>query len=365
MLSKVFFLTFLYLLSSAWGFANNGFLPIRDGYTPAAGTELKVSVPKGYSQGTFNMCFAFAAGVLLDTATCQKEGFRDCRSLSEEKRASPLDISRFAKMDVDPMRVGDRNQYPELDFGGALPWTLETALRASIVSSARCASPERIFSTADRAANDIDAKLWREVEGAFNAYRDELGRKDNSIASVLTLQKLLGRFDIQITREEIVKALTVKSYGEFLSAILVPDRCMDWEGPTASIELTSLVKMAHFPDTKLVGGEDEKYGSMIRTIKDVLSTGTPLGLTFCAEDTLHFQDRKSCNDSGFLHVVVIKGYKAVCKANDVNDCYDLVQIENSWGPKFEEFANDGWVSAEELMHRTFYDVLSLVWLEKR
>lgn len=357
----------LLIATDVW--AAFGLNPVGGDYKPQEGSQLQVTnMPKVRTQDSIGICYSFVASTLIDEANCVANKISNCASMSDELKASPLDMARYSQNLPSDADDTDRFNYEGLSEGGSAPFALyNSAFRVQSVVKESCAPFDQVVAKIkDPArAQQIELEMWQKLKNAFNAYK----RKEKECAqcalemATATANDIKQNFNLKASNQEILKAFAENSYSKFLDKILVPDKCWDLEN---QIRLKGNWSILTYPQTD----KKSNYDDAIKKIKEVLSKKRPLGLGFCTQTPLKVRSTDECGKimkngepSGEGHAIVIKGYRRVC--NSQNKCYDALQVQNSWGESWQNSNADGWVDAKELLDRSFYEPGSLVWLEPK
>jgi hypothetical protein len=219
---------------------------------------------------------------------------------------------------------------------------------------------------------DLEVKMWERLRQLQKQYKK--GCKTCEAEMATAIDTFRKDFEIKASSQEILAAFGQDSFAMFLDKMLIPEHCR--EKQLSSIKPG--YKVATFPKEKLPPGE-ESYNATLEQIKSVLGTQkVPIGLSFCAQagkltkksmDDCRPKDEKGTTSvAGGTHSLVISGYRKVCKKGKPetsDNCYDAVQVQNSWGIDWQQSNQDGWVDAKELLQRSFYEPAALTWLESK
>ncbi|MEK2643744.1 hypothetical protein [Bdellovibrio sp. BCCA] len=338
-------------------------------YKPKTETQLQVTnMPKVRSQDSIGICYSFVASTLIDEANCVANKVQDCSSVPNTNKASPLDMARYSQDLPEDTDSSDRFNYEGLNEGGSAAFAIYNAgFRAQAIVRESCAPFDQVVSkiTDPAKAQKSELEMWQKFKNMYEAYK----RKQKECAqcaleyATTTANDIKKDFNLKASNQEILKAFAEDSYSKFLDKILIPDDCWDFKN---QISLKGNWKMNAYPDKN----QTSNYQQTISKIKEVLGRKRPISIGFCTQTPLEVKSTDACGKimkngepSGEGHAVVIKGYRRVC--NSKNQCYDALQIQNSWGESWQSSNDDGWVDAKELLDRTFYESGSLAWLDPK
>ncbi len=323
------------------------------------------NMPKTRSQDSFGICYSFVATALLDEANCVANKISDCSALKDEERFSALDIARYGSKVVEGMSDKDRESFVGLNEGGSAALTIDQALGKFSVTEA-CAPFNQVVSKVKEPAEaqKLEMSMWKAFKDAHESYLKKTKECANCGLEYATAkpQELKDKFNLKASNQEILEAFSQQTYATFLDRLLVPEGCIIADN---TIAVDGKWNLQQFP-TKAKAD----YQSSINKIKEVLSKKRPIAFSFCAQDKVTVKSLKACgeikdkngNTVGAGHGVVIKGYRKVCKSP--GDCYEALQIQNSWGEGWQNANSDGWVDAKVLLDRSFYELGVLTWLEQ-
>lgn len=366
---KEYLLLFIILFTQN-SIAAFGLNPFGPEFKAQTDTQLQVvNMPKVRSQDTVGLCYSFVASTLIDEANCKYKNISDCSNVPDQDKISPLDMSRFSRKLPSDSDQKDRFSYEGLQEGGSAAFALYNgAFEAKSIVRESCAPFDQVVSKISDAgkAREIEQAMWEKFKNSYESYRNKKVECEQCALeyATATANEMKQNFNLKVSNEEILKAFAEDSYGKFLDKILIPESC--WT-PKNTTGLKGPWKMEVYPDQK---SGKSNYAKTIAKIKEVLQNKRPISFGFCTETPLKVKSQDGCGKimkSGVQtsegHAVVIKGYRRVC--NSKNQCYDALQIQNSWGQSWQDANDDGWVDAKELLDRSFYEPLSLAWLEEK
>lgn len=367
MFRLVFFLTMAFGANSWAAFGLNPFGPE---YKPQAGTVLQVTnMPRVRTQDSIGLCYSFVASTMIDEANCYANKVADCSSVPDADKASPLDMARYAQELPADADDTDRFNYEGLQEGGSAVFALYNgAFRTQSIVRESCAPFDQVVSRIEdpHQAQQVELAMWKKFENTYNAYK----RKQKECAqcaieyATAAADDIKQNFNIKASNQEILKAFAEDTYGKFLDKVLVPDQCWDLKN---NMSLKGKWNLEVYPPAQ---EGKSNYAKTLAKIKEVLGKKRPLTLEFCTQAPLAVKSQKECGDImkdgqrvGEGHGVIIKGYRRVC--NSKNQCYDALQVHNSWGESWQKNNDDGWVDAKELLDRSFYEPTTLSWLQPK
>lgn len=356
------------LIFTSSSFANSGLKTFGSDFTPQVDSLLQVpNMPKVRSQDTIGICYSFVAATLIDEANCSENKIADCASVHDKDKVSPLDLSRYSVLLPDDVDDTDRFNYEGLRDGGHATLAIFNAMRTESIVRESCAPFDQVIGKADtvKSAQDLEIAMWKKFKDTYESVRKKARECADCGLEYATAKsdEIKKNFNLKASNKEVLEAFSQDTYGKFLDKLLIPDKCWDWENQT---RLKGNWTLEDYPKA----GEKSDYNKMIAKVKEVLRTKRPLSLGFCTQVPLSVKTQMACgevkdssgNSVGAGHALVIKGYRRVC--NSKNQCYDALQVHNSWGESWQRANDDGWVDAKELLNRTFYEAGSIAWLQR-
>lgn len=323
------------------------------------------NMPKTRSQDSFGICYSFVAATMMDEANCVANKVVDCSSVKDDERFSALDIARYSSKVPEGVSDSDRESFVGLNEGGSASLAMHRALGEFSVTEA-CAPFNQVVSKAKDPveAQQLEISMWKAFKDVYNSYQKKTKECVSCGLEYATAktQELKDNFNLKASNQEILQAFSQHTYATFLDKLLVPEGCIISDN---TITVEGKWNLQQFP-TKAKAD----YQSSISKIKEVLTKKRPLAFSFCAQDKVTVKSLKACgeikdksgNVSGAGHGVVIKGYRKVCRS--AGDCYEALQVQNSWGEGWQNANSDGWVDAKVLLDRSFYELGALTWLEQ-
>ncbi|AFX99791.1 hypothetical protein [Bdellovibrio bacteriovorus] len=324
------------------------------------------NMPRVRSQDSLGVCYSFVAATLLDQANCVTNNVADCSKVPDSEKNSPLDMARYSVELPDEVDGSDRFNYEGLSEGGSSALAMYNALRTQQTARESCAPFDQVAAKGKtpQETQQLELAMWKKFKDSYEAHKKKAKECANCGLEYATAktQELKENYNLKASNLEILEAFSQDTYGKFLDRLLVPDTCWDLKN---SVGNKGGWKVKQFPES----GQKAEYNSAIGKIKELLTKKRPVSLGFCAQETLTVKSMKACgalkdpagNDVGAGHEIIIKGYRKVCKS--ANDCYEALQIQNSWGESWQSSNSDGWVDAKVLLNRSFYEPGAMTWLE--
>ncbi len=317
------------------------------------------NMPRVRSQSSVGLCSAFAVATMIDFANCHAaaDTQKACSDLSDDEMASPVDLTRYAYYDdVEDNNV--RAAYTRgLKEGAFSTLILAGALATGRIAKESCAP----FTQFTNGIDDADNR----PEGIWDRYKElyeqtKTINKDDPDQCLLEASKIKDKYNLSGTPKDISKSFGQESYGLFLDKLLVPFSCSSKRKEV--LELHGKWAVEYYPDKRPAydpaDTETSKLDQTVRKIKWVLTElGRPVLVDFCM--TTPFDPATKCTDG---HTVVIKGFRSVCKINDQKDCRPMFQVQNSWGQVWQDENDDGWIFADIIIERTYYESYSFAWI---
>lgn len=373
----------LILISYQVSFASRGMQTLSKDFSKVENNSMIAvpNMPRVLSQDDAGICYAFSAKTLYDHAICKSRNIGDCAASTNNQTASALDIVRFrnnlvtkyneeikqknierAKKGQPPLKpitedeidTSDRFNYEGLDLerGGDTAYALQNILQVGSVIKESCAPFDKMVSQLQdpAQAKSVNDKMWSDFKKQF---QDVKSGKSNAESAT---KKLRANYCIEAPEADVLSAFSQDTYDNFLDKLLIPDECWDAKNSTSPKGDWS---MDIFP-RKDTPKNERNYQTSLKKLKENLSAGQPIAISFCSEEPLNAKSVKQCKP-GLGHSVVIAGYQRRCDSK--NSCRDVVKIQNSWGKSWQEANDDGWVDAKTLLDRTFYEPQSLVWMQ--
>lgn len=327
----------------------------------------EVTMPKVESQDGFPFCAAFTHSALLDNFICRREGIKDCTKLDPRRSCSPLDLARYHSKPYDWDYVGTPGyKAPAFDqyklSGATIGDGYNNLLLNGRCSTRACIPWSKVMQKYKTQAEK--ETFIEKLKEAFNEYHKNLERirRNQSHCSSCELREAekalksihsAGLKNLNI--DDIQFALAKDRIEKFLVEVMSPKKCEQQKLLTVPPNYDAY----YFP----TNASEQNMESVKRKLNDlVCKQKLAVGFTFCAE----VGKVRNVNECDAKHTVAIAGLKRVCtEPNGKGECLDLLKVHNSWGEEWQESTNGGWVVADELIKRTFYEGDALSWLEER
>lgn len=352
-------------------FAALGMDPVPRDLLADKSTVIEVgSMPRVRSQDTFGICYSFVAATLLDQANCVTKGVESCSSVPDSEKNSPLDMARYGSFlsAHSGLDSTDRFSYMGINEGGSVAVALYNALEVNATVKESCAPFDHVVAKAQSPleVQKLEQAMWKKFRDSYESYQKKIKECANCGLEYATAkaQELRENYNLKTTNKDILQAFAQDTYGKFLDRLLIPEEC--WESEN-NLTAKGKWEVKEYPQK----GKKSDYASTISQIKELLTKRRPVSVGFCAQEKVSVKSIAECgsikdgsgNISGANHAVIIKGYRKVCRS--ANDCYEALQIQNSWGESWQTANSDGWVDAKTLLDRSFYEWGALTWLEAK
>jgi hypothetical protein len=319
------------------------------------------NMPRVRSQDSVGLCASFAAATLIDEAKCVQDGENNCAAVSDDKKVAPLDLSRFSEVMGD--NADSRYAYDKIKEGGYTPLILNNAaIESRKVVKESCAPFDQIT-----AGIDDPRLLEKSIWGRFN----EVYEKNKSVSSTeaefcptceAAAKEVKEEYALKASNKDVLESFGKKTYGEFMDRLLIPTECT---GRKNVLRLENL-SLGVFPEKNSFDPKDtekQKIEKTVQKIKSVLGRKRPMSLDYCGSVPLDRQKVKKISQCKDGHAIVIKGYKKVCKTGAKSECRNMLQVQNSWGQKWQDDNNNDWVDGDELIKRSLFETSSFAWLD--
>lgn len=332
-------------------FCWQGFERVPSGYRTAEGSTLEIiNLPKQRSQGYAPICYASVAASIIDYEYCKANNITDCSQLSDDKRVSMIDISRYNRDLPKDVDISDRFNYEGLsDKGGSSVSLIDIARRTQQVAKESCAPQSEVNFYEDEGPENIikGLKVKEMLKLMYEDYHEKI-KQDKTLAknyANAAANFILAQINLLTKQEDIVNAFEQNSFEKFTDMVYVADICWDIKN---QLGVNSKWELGH--------SDKMSYAKSIDKIKDLLKNKNLPVLSICAEEPLKSKTMKQCTGG---HAVYIAGYKKMCGKG--NTCVDVIRVINSWGTKWQEEHDNGWVLAKPLLNRGFYEKESIAW----
>lgn len=306
-------------------------------------------LPRVRTQDGMPLCQTFCPTTLVEFKLCEERKIEDCSTIPDEQRISPLSTLSYR----DTEKPKDESVIGNIATSGG-----KQAFQ--VMNTIASAAGSQIFYPESCLPFNEFVDKFKQDESALNNYLETINVLYNSSktkfdteASVESCQdclKLKEKLKLFLPQsdslDEIATALKLKDFKSFMYSMVF--RSQKKINPTCKrIEFEKILFARHFPGPtdKVISTLDQVFEKM----DDVLSKKKPVILSPLCVARKQFD--KSCD----YHCLVITGRKRV-RHKITNDEVEVVRIHNSWGEKWQEENNDGWVPLENLKSAmTTYD----------
>lgn len=297
------------------------------------------NMPRVRSQDALGVCYAFAATTVMQHALCQKNGW-DCQNLKPEQEISDAGMMMDA---IDQQGV----RYFQ-NVGSSGTQAVSTFQKFPIITN-KCAPFDVIVNKSEdpavaaRMQDQMWDRLWDAREKTWNAWKvDDCKECAKQIAvTAIENEEKNGnlKFNSSRTQVEKLKAFTRESGEKMMEQLLVPERCRKEE--TMPQTLGDLKWKPVPPD-----GASAEDDFVINSVKEHFKNKkTPMMLGVGIIDDCPDKPKKLCRLGG--HEIVVSGYRKAC--NPQGKCIEEFKVHNSWGQRWQEQNNDGWLDARALL----------------
>lgn len=305
-----------FLLFSICAFAINPYQIRPPGYSPVCDKSLVVvtNLPPVRDQGSYGVCYAHSGMLLLDHLRCSTS---QSPSLCYSDQGSVLHLAKFM------------NEGNKIEMGGHAGQVLSRFLNTKKLSTERCAE------------YDDWKKLdqhYQEERRNLSVFQRDLPEVDYFYYISKRLKGNAGRDEMSCFAREILEAGVNQSMTDVM-AILEKGKSLNWQELRYEILVPKncLQSAVTFPEYTVHSypsyREEKTFKGFRDFIFSALSQNVPVEASFKAED------------NGY-HSSTITGQRHVC---DKKRCELQYRIQNSYGKSWQEFNDDGWVNAENLV----------------
>ncbi|MDO9183382.1 MAG: hypothetical protein Q7U04_13290 [Bacteriovorax sp.] len=308
--------------------------------------EIK-NMPPIRSQDGLGLCTSFAVSALFDFYTCQAKKI-DCSKISPDQQASVLGIAKYAE-NTDLMDDPENsNNYKKIRIGGMAGDTC-----MNIINNFK-KIPKESCAPFDLLMNINTTSIQNQKDNIValeSKYKMSKEQKVDCVDCIADDIKAL--FPFSGSKAKIKAALGEPEYEKFLYSLLLPEKC----NQDSKFQITAPSKeLDYFPK------ENEKIDrpGVVNKIKDILKNGTPIIADAVCMAEVFVEPKSKCNPG---HSVVISGYSQMCSTVKPIKCYDAFKVHNSWGQKWQDENNDGWILADEFIKRTHNMIGTFSWLK--
>lgn len=318
-------------------------------------------IPPTRTQALDN-CFSYPATCLADFDNCKSKGI-SCSNLSPSDRYSVYDMMRLGIEPEKNLPANDRGTYKKISLneGGSAFRSLENLIMHFRRAASEQCAPVDVFVSKSGSAKEqqkYQDEMWKKLEIYYrNQKKKAAGCRDcTAYDAQVTAAEFIKETDMRRTNLQLAEALAQDTFEEFLSKLLVPDKCIK-PSQTLVFQDTS-AKIMSWPEKAQSASKSQALQKLIDILGSKKKIAALQGI--CIVDP----KPSSINDCSVPHSVVIHKYCEMCKPGG-KDCKKAIQIQNSWGQSWQDANHDGWMDAEALLDRTGYkeNYSTLVWIE--
>lgn len=318
-------------------------------------------IPKARTQDAIGMCVAFSAAAMMEMNICKNKrkanpNFK-CEDLKDNERPSAIAVGNLTedtdKMEAAGLDVSDLNSFKKIREGGfAGDVLLLVSNNFTAVGSEACA-PFTKFVTEFWDDNDKQEAAVLDLRKKVNSIIDKGGASQKECTEVAN--QIKAKFPNLGTVEQISRALSEKSFAEFLYKVSLPENC--------KTDLSKMVgthyqkDISYFPMDK-AESEKTNFENTYTRMKKIVANDHAMVVDGICMDKKPPEKKKDCVD---LHTTVVTCTGTMCDQN--GKCFEAVRVLNSWGEKWQKENSDGWVVAKEFLNRTYYSTGAFVWIK--
>ncbi len=350
---------FILALWSCPSFA--GFVTVSSSFVTSGPPIIVDNMPRVRSQESLPICSAYSASCVAQRYICKVKNL-NCASLDRKDEISPL--SMLAWMHTNRGEgVAEARNHRNIQFYTKI---------SNAATALKNASGSFLFMgdscyPLDQLANDLSSSSEDKLSGAlstiqkeYDRYRATTTEKTEGNICEDCLVGAVQELNIASNIEDLKKAMLPKNkedtFGEFLYRLTL-GKCRDVVG----IKVKPSPKFDMFPESMesispprgsgMNPGDLRKFRleKVVNKLKDVLKTKNPLTVGGIC---LQYEGPKCV----VTHSVAVSGYRKMCKkVNGIDQCRDVVKVQNSWGEDWQKNHDDGWVDAGELFSNQLRD----------
>lgn len=291
-------------------------------------------LPPIRDQGSYGTCYAHSSMLLLDHLRCSKS---ENPLLCYQDKGSVLHLARFQ----------DQSKTGRINIGGDAGEVITNFKNVRLLSKETCAPYEAWEKLSQRYKKEIkqlNVPPNFKYETDYFFYISNLLRSNASEEEKECWAQELVDVGVKQNFQDILQILDearTLSWQEFRYNMLVPKNCMSSPLEYPEYEMINYPKAYNHKKTfKEI--RDQVYRSLVK--------GYPLEVSFCAT-------KESDGKCQSYHSSTITGQRLVC---DKNICRMQFKIQNSYGRRWQELNDDGWVDAENLSQHMEGDSLGLL-----
>lgn len=273
------------------------------------------NLPPVRDQGSYGLCYAHSGILLLDHLRCSTSPSPDACY------AEPGSVLHLAKFQSSETKI---------EVGGHTGQVLTNFLGTKKLATEKCAEYDD----------------WKNLDQHYQEERRQLPVSQRDLPEMdyfyyisKRLKQNAGKEELSCWAREIVDAGVNQNISDVM-AVLEKGRNMNWKELRYHILVpkSCLAKTLSYPDYTVHSypsySEQKSFKGFRDFIFRALSLGVPVEASFKAEE------------NGY-HSSTITGQRHVC---DKSKCELQYRIQNSYGKSWQEYNDDGWVNAENLVN---------------
>jgi len=325
-----FLFTFLFtILSSSFTKATTPtFKFYRGDFTEKDKVEIS-NMPKVKAQGPYDICTPYASQYIIQHNICKQLNIIPCSKVSQDLEVSPIYLSAFSNPNSSDLEPGLLQNHTNLNLFDGRMNGFNILLNSSRSFAFRPEScfPSDVFNNLVGNNRDIAIDF---VNTALSPFYQKNKGETECTECLKQINRLLNT---SLTEAQLNRALGMRSFAEFLFAIIFPDGCGKHIRPPKKPSL------GFFPKDQNPVTSDE----LKKKIKEILDLDLPVQIArLCTGGLIE-------NECKNMHAVVLSGYKTICTKTEPTICRKLYKVQNTWGQEWQDQNNDGWMDAEHLL----------------
>lgn len=330
------------------------------------------NMPRVRDQGDISRCDAFCTWTMFHHAVC-KENKLSCANLLPQNEMQILQIGAWNVNDNKSDLGNKPENHRQVFFDvGANPVigtkNLGDELTRSLVMgfSEACFSFDKFLEVYGKDEKTFEDFLSK-VKNFRNEFQNVLVLKNNNRDAIVEadfcftcVRNILSKFDLNLDDESIRRSFSKKNVNNALYQLFVP---------TCTQKTRYSVKLKNQTDYYEEPNQKTRYEYYISKIKELMSRSNPdpillNSLCFARNQQgkciLNKNMEQEANKKIATHCAVVAGYRRVC--NPAGKCKEMIKIHNSWGKKWQDSFDGGWVDAETLLDQESF-LGSLNWYD--
>lgn len=314
-------------------------------YREVPGTKIEIAnMPAYQTQDAMGECRAFSMGTVLQHFICKKfyKVIPDCKNIPPEYSLSyfGLMVYTHAQEDVAGVKIKTFDPFGD-SFNSMYQILLNVNSKRGSMLLDSCQPFGKLIESFTK-----NGLVYQENQEKFDAfekyikkiYADWKSKKDTNSEPTNT-EEMLSIINYHtgatVNWEQLKAALMKETFGEYMYTLffesLDPVKCK-------KKNLPAFYTIYVYPDDSVNASPLYIKNKIIEGLKRSAPVLTPV---VC----LKWDDKIKCGE-GYVHSMVVSGYKRVVEANNPKAFKDLFKVHNSWGPSWQKYNNDGWVDAD-------------------